>query len=121
MGQATQRTRETRTIPVDLHNEAPYGQLLGAGQACVECVLALLLALGFPLAPKATWRGGGGRTRHSHDARVRLGGLPIWRVQCATCKAGCTVRPPCVHRCRQLRPAVARDALLATPGGLRLA
>src|SRR5262249_34411104 len=79
--------RENRTITVDFHNEAPYVQLLGDGKAFVECVLALLLALGFQLAHKATCRGGGCLTRHSHYARVRLGGLTIWRVQCTTCKA----------------------------------
>jgi hypothetical protein len=26
-------------------------------------------------------------TRHSHYARLRLGGLTIWRVQCPACKA----------------------------------
>src|SRR5262249_47371097 len=62
-------------------------RLLGDGKAFVECILAFLLALGFQLAHKATCRGGGCLTRHSHYARVRLGGLTIWRVQCTTCKA----------------------------------
>jgi hypothetical protein len=120
MGQAAKRTRENRTITVDFHNEATYMQLLGDGKAFVECVLAFLLALGFQLAHKATCRGGGCLTRHSHYARVRLGGLTIWRLQCTTCRAVFTVLPHFVLRYRQRRPDVARDALLATHGGLSL-
>ena len=52
--------------------------------------------------------------------RVRLGGLTIWRIQCTTCKAVFTVLPHFVLRYRQMRPEVARDALLATHGGLSL-
>ena len=63
---------------------------------------------------------GGCLTRHSHYARVRLGGLTIWRIQCTTCKAVFTVLPHFVLRYRQMRPEVARDALLATHGGLSL-
>ena len=62
----------------------------------------------------------GGLTRHSHYARVRLGGLTIWRIQCTTCKAVFTVLPHFVLRYRTMRPEVARDALLATHGGLSL-
>jgi hypothetical protein len=83
-------------------------------------VCAFLLALGFQLAHKATCRGGGCLTRHSHYARVRLGGLTIWRVQCTTCRAVFTVLPHFVLRYRQMHPDVARDALLATHGGLSL-
>ena len=60
------QTRENRTITVDFQNEATYGQLLGDGKAFVECVLAFLLALGLQLKHKATCRGGGCLTRHSH-------------------------------------------------------
>ena len=87
MGNATKATRENRTITVDFHNEATYVRLLGDGKAFVECVLAFLLALGFQLTHKATCHGGGCLTRHSHYARVRLGGLTIWRIQCTVCKA----------------------------------
>ena len=52
--------------------------------------------------------------------RVRLGGLTIWRLQCTTCRAVFTVLPHFVLRYRQMRPEVARDALLATHGGLSL-
>ena len=69
---------------------------------------------------KASCSGGGCLTRHSHYARVRLGGLTIWRIQCTTCKAVFTVLPHFVLRYRQMRPEVARDALLATHGGLSL-
>jgi len=118
MGTAAKPTRENRTITVDFHDAVTYVQLLGDGKAFVECVLAFLLALGFQLAHKATCRGGGCLTRHSHDGRARLGGLTIWRIQCTTCRAVCTVLPHVVLRYRQRRPEVARDALWATHGGL---
>jgi hypothetical protein len=120
MPNTARQTRENRTITVDFQNESTYFQLLGNGKAFVECVLAFLLALGLQLAHKATCRGGGCLTRHSHYARVRLGGLTIWRVQCTTCKAVFTVLPHFVLRYRSIRPEVARDALLATHGGLSL-
>ena len=114
------QTRENRTITVDFQNEATYFQLLGDGKAFVECVIAFLLSLGFQLKHKATCSGGRCLTRHSHYARVRLGGLTIWRLQCTTCRAVFTVLPHFVLRYRQMRPEVARDALLATHGGLSL-
>ena len=114
------QTRENRTITVDFQNEATYFQLLGDGKAFLECVLAFLLSLGFQLKHKAACRGGGCLTRHSHYARVRLGGVTIWRIQCTTCKAVFTVLPHFVLRYRHMRPDVARDALLATHGGLSL-
>jgi hypothetical protein len=120
MKQAATPTRTNRTITVDFQNEATYCHLLGDGKAFVECVLAFLLALGFQLLHKATCRGGGCLTRHSHYARIRLGGLTIWRLQCTTCRAVFTVLPHFVLRYRQMRPEVARDALLATHGGLSL-
>ena len=120
MGRAVKPTRQNRTITVDFHDEATYFQLLGDGKAFLECVLAFIMALGFQLKHKATCRGGGCLTRHSHYARVRLGGLTIWRLQCTTCRAVFTVLPHFVLRYRQMRPEVARDALLATHGGLSL-
>ena len=120
MGQAAKRTRENRTITVDFRDEATYVQLLGDGKAFVEFVFAFILSLGFQLAHKATCRGGGCLTRHSHYVRVRLGGVTIWRLQCTRCKAVFTVLPHCVLRYRSMRPEVARDALLATHGGLSL-
>jgi hypothetical protein len=120
MGQAAKRPHENRTITVDFRDEATYFQLLGNGTAFVECVLTFVLSLGFQLAHKATCRGGGCLTRHSHYARVRLGGMTIWRIQCTTCKVVFTVLPHFVLRYRQMRLAVARDALLAMHGGLSL-
>src|SRR5262245_15765082 len=120
MAQAAKPTRHNRTITVDFQDEATYFQLLGDTQAFVEFVLAFLLALGFQLLHKASCSEGESLTRHSHYARVRLGGLTIWRVQCTTCKAVFTVLPHFVLRYRQMRPEVARDALLATQGGLSL-
>ena len=95
MRNTARQTRETRTIPVDFHDEATYFRLIDDRKAFVECVLAFLLALGFQLLHKTTCRSGGCLTRHSHYARVRLGGLPIWRLQCTTWRAAFTVLPPC--------------------------
>jgi hypothetical protein len=120
MEQVGKRTRRNRTITVDFQNEATYFQLLGDGKAFVECVMAFLLSLGFQLAHKATCCSGGCLTRHSHYVRVRLGGVTIWRIQCTACKAVFTVLPHFVLRYRSMRPEVARDALLATHGGLSL-
>src|SRR5215467_7205644 len=120
MSTAAKQTRENRTITVDFRDDATYVQLLGNGKAFVEFVCAFLLSLGFQLAHKATCRGGGCLTRHSHYVRVRLGGLTIWRIQCTTCKAVFTVLPHFVLRYRSMRPEVAHDALLATHGGLSL-
>jgi hypothetical protein len=120
MGTATQLTRENRTITVDFRSEATYFRLLGDGKAFLECVLAFVMSLGFQLKHKATCQGGGRRTRHSHDVRVRLGGMSLWRIQCTTCRAVFTVLPHFVLRYRSMHPKVARDALLATHGGLSL-
>jgi hypothetical protein len=120
MGTAAKPTRENRTITVDFRDDATYFHLIADGKAFVECVLAFLLALGLQLKHKASCSGGGCLTRHSHYARVRLGGVIIWRIQCTTCKAVFTVLPHFVLRYRQMRPEVARDALLATHGGLSL-
>jgi hypothetical protein len=93
---------------------------LGDGKAFVECVIAFILSFGFQLKHKAVCRGGGCLTRHAHYVRVRLGGVTIWRIQCTTCRAVFTVLPHFVLRYRQMRPEVARDALVATHGGLSL-
>jgi hypothetical protein len=120
MPNTARQTRDNRTITIDFQNEATYFQLLGDGKAFVECVLAFILSLGFQLKHKAMCNDGGYLTRHSHYLRVRLGGLTIWRLQCTTCHAVFTVLPHFVLRYRQMRPEVARDALLATHGGLSL-
>jgi hypothetical protein len=121
MRNTARQTRENRPITVDFQNEATYVQLLGDGKAFVECGLAFILSIGFQLTHKATCGSGGCLTRHSHAVRVRLGRLAIWRVQCTTCQAVFTVLPHFVWRDRSMRPEVARDALLATHGGLSLA
>jgi hypothetical protein len=120
MSTAAQPTRENRTITVDFRSEATYFQLLGDGKAFLECVIAFVMSLGFQLKHKTTCRGSGCLTRHSHYARVRLGGIAIWRIQCTTCKAVFTVLPHFILRYRQMRPEVARHALWATHGGLSL-
>jgi hypothetical protein len=120
MSTAAKPTRENRTITVDFQNETTYFQLLGDGKAFLECVIAFLLSLGFQLKHKATCNGGGCLTRHSHYVRIRLGGVTIWRIQCTTCKAVFTVLPHFVLRYHHMAPEVARQALLATHGGLSL-
>src|SRR3989449_4289867 len=120
MRNTVRQTRENRTLTIDFQNEATSFQLLGDGKAFLECVLAFVLSLGLQLKHKATCSGGGCLTRHSHDVRVRLGGITIWRIQCTTCKAVFTILPHFVLRYRHMRPEVARNALLATHGGLSL-
>jgi hypothetical protein len=116
---ATQ-TRHNRTITVDFHDETTYAHLLDNGKAFLEWVLAFILSIGFQLAHQGTCKGGGCLTRHSHYIRIRLGGITIWRIQCTRCKAVFTVLPHFVLRYRSMRPEVARNALLATQGGLSL-
>jgi hypothetical protein len=120
MGTAAKPTRANRTITVDFPDEAPYFRLIKDGKAFVEFVLAFLLSLGFRLKHQATCRGGRCLTRHSHYVRARLGGVTIWRMQCTRCKAVLTVLPDFILRSRQMQPDVARNALLATHGGLSL-
>src|SRR5215470_10181517 len=121
MGQTAKTPRGNRTITVDFQDESTYFRLINDGKAFVECVLAFILSLGFQLTHKSTCNGGDSlMTRHSHYVRIRLGGLTIWRIQCTRCKAVFTVLPPFVLRYRSMRPDVARNALLATHGGLSL-
>ena len=120
MGQSAKPTRQNRTITVDFQEPSTYLQLIHDGKAFVECVFAFLLSRGFQLTHKATCTGGGCLTRHSHYARIRLGGLTIWRIQCTSCKAVFTVLPHFVLRYRRMSPEVARQALIATHGGLSL-
>jgi hypothetical protein len=120
MRHTARQTRDHRTITIAFPHDAPYGQLLGDGKAWVACIVAVLRALGSPLTPKARGRGGGCRTPHAHDRRARLGGRTIWHVQCPPCNAVCTVLPHVVWRSRSRPPAVAREALVAIPGGRSL-
>ena len=120
MRTTARQTRENRTITIDFQDETTYFRLLDDGKAFVELVMACLLSIGFQLKHKATCRGGGCLTRHSLYVRIRLGGVSIWRLQCTTCRVVFTVLPHFILRYRQMRPEVARDALLATHGGLSL-
>jgi hypothetical protein len=120
LGTATTQTRHNRTITVDFHDETTYFQLLDDGKAFVEWVMAFILSIGFQLKHKATCRGGRCMTRHSHYLRVRLHGVPLWRLQCTACRAVFTVLPHFVLRYRSMHPDMARNALLATHGGLSL-
>jgi hypothetical protein len=97
MRKTARQTRDNRTITVDFHDEPTYLKLLDDRKACVEFVLAFLLALGFRLKHQAPC-GGGCLTRHSHDLRVRVGGVTIWRIQCTTCKAVFTILPRFIWR-----------------------
>jgi hypothetical protein len=120
MGQTAKAPRQNRTITVNFQDPSTYFELLSNGKAFVEFVLAFILSIGFQLVHKATCTGSGCLTRHSHYARVRLGGLIIWRIQCTSCKAVFTVLPHFVLRYRRMSPEVARQALIATHGGLSL-
>src|SRR4029450_12055801 len=90
-------------------SEATYFQLLGDGKAFLECVIAFVMSLGFQLKHKATCRGGGCLTRHSHYLRVRLSGVTIWRLQCTGAKP-CSRSSPtsfsAIARCGQQWPAM---------------
>src|SRR4029450_9110836 len=121
MGQSAKPIRENRTITVDFHDASTYFQLIDDGKAFMEFVLAFILSIGFQLNHKVTCSGGGCLTRHSHYARLRLGGLTIWRMQCTSCDAVFTVLPPFALRYRRMSPDVARQTLIATHGGLSLA
>jgi hypothetical protein len=120
MAQTTQVTRQNRTLTVDFQDPSTYFELIHDGKAFVEFVFAFILSIGFQLAHKTTCTGGGRLTRHSHYARVRLGGLTIWRLQCTACQAVFTVLPHFALRYRRMRPDEARQALIATHGGLSL-
>jgi hypothetical protein len=120
MGNAAKSRRQNRTITVDFQDQSTYFELIRDGKAFVEFVVAFILALGFQLHHKASCTGGSSLTRHSHYARVRLGGLTIWRIQCTSCKAVFTVLPHFALRYRRMSPDVARQALIATHGGLSL-
>jgi hypothetical protein len=120
MGNADQTSRQNRTITVDFQDKSTYFELLSDGKAFVEFILAFVLSISFQLVHKSTCTGGGSLTRHSHYARVRLGGLTIWRIQCTSCRAVFTVLPHFVLRYRRMSPDVAQQALIATHGGLSL-
>jgi hypothetical protein len=121
MGHAAKPLRHHRPRTVAFPAEAPSCGLWDPTNAFVAFVLAFLLARGSPLLPKARGREGGGLTRHSHSARLRLGGRTRGRLPCPPGTAVFPGVPPCVLRSHTRRPAVARDAWLATHGGRSLA
>jgi len=120
MGQRAKPTRDNRTITVDFHDETTGVALLGNTKALVEFVSPFTSRWACSAHPRQRQRGRR-PAGHAHEARVRLGALPLWRIQGTMCNAGCTVRPQCVWRSRTRRPEVARDALLAPHGGFSLA
>ena len=120
MGTAAKPTRENRTITVDFRDEATYFCLDSRREGVSRVRVRLPPLPRLQLKHKATCHGGGCLTRHSHYVRIRLGGVTIWRIQCTTCHVVFTVLPHFVLRYRQMRPEVARTALLATHGGLSL-
>ena len=115
MAQTTKATRENRTITVDFNDEATYFELLSNGKAFVEFILAFLLSLGFQLHNKSTCDGGGSLTRHSHDARVRLGGLTMWHMPCTRCRAVFTALPDVTVRYPKRRPEASRGGRIVSP------
>jgi hypothetical protein len=72
------QTRDNRTITIDFHDETPYAHLLN--KAFLDYGLAFILSIGLQLIHQDPCRGGGCPTRHSHDVRVRLSGITIWRA-----------------------------------------
>ena len=116
----SQPKRTNRTIVVDFQDEATYHHLRQDGRAFIEFVIAFIISIGFQLKHKCNCPGGFRLTRHSHYMRVRLNGLVIWRIQCTHCKAVFTVLPHFVVRYRKMEPKTAKQALLATHGGLSL-
>jgi hypothetical protein len=114
------RKKENRTLTVDFNDEATYHRLCKDGRSFIEFVVAFIIGLGFQLKHKCSCPGGFRLTRHSPYARLRLGGLTIWRIQCTSCRAVFTVLPHFVLRYRKMKPSCAKKVLLATHGGLSL-
>ena len=115
MSTAAKQTRDNRTITVDFRDEATYVQLLGDGKAFVECVCA------FPLPRLSARTQGDLSGRRVPDPPFALPPCPArWGHHLADpvhqVSRGVHRPPPLVLRYRQMRPAVARDALLATHG-----
>lgn len=120
MKNRTKQKRENRTITVDFKDEGTYERLCQDGAAFIEFVVAFIMSLGFQLKHKCGCQGGFGLTRHSHYVRVRLNGLIIWRLECKACGAVFTILPHFALRYSGLKPEVAKQALLASHGGLSL-
>jgi len=119
MDNPPKRSRENRTLTVDFNSEQTYHRLCLSGPRFIDFVIAFILSIGCQLKHKCDCPGGR-LTRHSHYARLRLDGLTIWRIQCTGCRAVFTVLPHFVLRYRQMKPEIAKRALMATHGGLSL-
>ena len=119
MDNPPKRSRENRTLTVDFNSEQTYHSLCLSGPRFIDFVIAFILSVGCQLKHKCDCPGGR-LTRHSHYARLRLDGLTIWRIQCTGCRAVFTVLPHFVLRYRQMKPDIAKRALMATHGGLSL-
>ncbi len=115
-----QHKRENRTVTVDFNDKSTYFRLIQDRKAFIEFIVAFILAIGFQLKHKAHCCGGFSLTPHSSCIRLRLNGLPIWRVQCTKCKAVFTILPHFVLRYLAMSPEDAEKALLAASGGLSL-
>ena len=112
--------RQNRTITVDFNDEATYHRLCKDGKSFIEFVVVFITSLGFQLTHQCGCEGGFALTRHSHYARVRLGGLTIWRLQCKHCRAVFSILPHFALRYSSVPPSQAKRALRAIQGGLSL-
>ncbi len=120
MNETVKKKHMDRSITVDFGDRPTYHRLCADGKAFVEYIVAFLTSFGFQLLHKCDCPGGTCLTRHSHYMRIRLGGLVIWRVQCRHCDAVFTILPHFVLRYRSMTPEQAKQALIATHGGLSL-
>jgi hypothetical protein len=77
---ALHRLIRGHTLTVDFPDETTSFALMDPTKAFIEFVLAYILSIGFQLNHTSTCTGGCGLIRHSHDVRILLGGLPIWRI-----------------------------------------
>ena len=114
------KRRKNRTVHVDFQDESTYHRLIEDGSAFLEFVVAYVLSIGFQFLHKSHCSGQSRFKRHSHYARIRLGGLHIWRIQCCECNATFSILPHFVQRYRSMPPSVAQNALIAVNGGLSL-
>ena len=114
------KRRKNCTVHVDFQEESTYFQLIQDGSSFLEFVVAYVLSLGFQFAHKCHCSRRSAFTRHSHYARARLKGLTIWRIQCCECKATFSILPHFVLRYRAISAEVAKNALIASDGGLSL-
>jgi len=109
---------KNRTIVVDFGEESYYQNIIGNGKAFLEFVMAYIMSIGFQLLHKQYCTGGSCLTRHSHYARVKCGGITIWRIQCTTCKAVFTVMPSFLIRYFSCKTEQVKRAIIAYHGGL---